>query len=366
MDLSPQEFTRRRQWLADVLCGREMVGEESPFADTADAVAHAHQEGVLALVAHGLQSRASDDALRLEFTAAARGATAIAMLRGAECERILATLAAADSPVLLLKGSALAWWLYPSPNLRECSDIDLLFASRDAVMRAARLLEVDGYVHGYGQGRHAYELVCRRSLSSTIQLDLDLHWGLNNAPVFARALDFGEVFAASIPITALGPNARGLSPVHALLHAGMHRAINLYTGIGDSLKWLYDVHLLAQRLDASEWTVLAHLCRERGLGGVCMASLEAASTWFGIGAPEVAMAALRATRGSADVDGERLHDWRYMHRMNLGALPPARRALWIWAKLFPNVSLMREMYASDGGFARLWCLRVRALLNKAR
>jgi len=366
MDLSPQEIARRRQWLADVLCGREMVDEAFPFADAADAVGQAHREGVLALVAHSLQSRASGDPLRLEFAAAARGATAIAMLRGAECERILATLTAAEIPVLLLKGSALAWWLYPAPHLRECSDIDLLFASRDAVVRAARLLDDDGYIHGYTQGRHAYELVCRRTLSSTIQLDLDLHWGLNNAPVFARALGFDEVLAASVPITALGPDARGLSPVHALLHAGMHRAINLYTGIGDSLKWLYDVHLLAQRLHPSDWTALEHLCRERGLGGVCVASLEAAATWFGVGAPAEVMATLRATRGPGDVDGERLHDWRYMHRMNLKSLSPVKRALWIWGKLFPTVSHMREMYASQGGFARLWSLRVTHLLKKAR
>src|SRR5512133_2972614 len=87
MDLSPQEIARRRQWLADVLCGRGGAGDVFPFTDAADAVALAHQEGVLALVAQGLRSRGSDDSLRLEFAAAARGATAIAMLRGAECER---------------------------------------------------------------------------------------------------------------------------------------------------------------------------------------------------------------------------------------------------------------------------------------
>jgi len=366
MDLSPQGIGRRRQWLADVLCGREGAREEFPFVDAAEAVAQAHREGVLALVAHGLQSRGSDDPLRLEFAAAARGATAIAMLRGAECERVLAVLAGADIPVLLLKGSALAWWLYPAPHLRECSDIDLLFASRDAVTSAARLLQGIGYAHGYGQGRHAYELVCRRTLSSTIQLDLDLHWGLNNAPVFARALGFGEMQATSLAIHTLGPHARGLSPVHALLHAGMHRAINLYTGVGDSLKWLYDIHLLAQRLGPTDWVALEHLCRERGVAGVCVASLEASATWFGHVVPTASMTALRAARGREDVDGDRVHDWRYMHRMNLRALAPAQRAFWIWGKVFPTVPHMREMYASDGGFARLWCLRVAHLFNKAR
>jgi len=97
-----------------------------------------------------------------------------------------------------------------------------------------------------------------------------------------------------------------------------------------------------------------------------VASLEAAAKWFGVGAPAAAMAALRATRAPGEVNGERLHDWRYMHRMNLKSLPPGRRALWIWGKLFPTVPHMREMYASQGGFARLWSLRVMHLLKKAR
>ncbi|WP_159015892.1 nucleotidyltransferase family protein [Cognatiluteimonas profundi] len=367
MDLSPQGVVRRRQWLADVLCARAGAADEFPFADVADAIRLARSEGVLTLVAQGLQGRAGDDPLRVEFAAAAKGATAIAMLRGAECERVLAVLAAAGIPVLLLKGSALAWWLYPAPHLRECSDIDLLFASRDAVTRAQRLLEGHGYDHGYAQGRHAYELVCRRSLSRSIQLDLDLHWGLNNAPVFARSLGFDELLAASIPLPALGPHARGLSPAHALLHAGMHRAINLYTGVGDSLKWLHDVHLLAQGLAPSDWETVVTLCRERGLGGVCAASLEAAATWFGDATPGFAMSALQATRHANGVDGKRLHEWRYMHRMNLKALSStAQRAAWIWGKVFPTVPHMREMYGSDAGWVGLWRERVVHLLHKSR
>ena len=365
MEMSPHVVAERRQWLADVLCGRTPDGASLPFADAFDVVQAARGEGVLTLLAERLRARPAADPLREAVVQAARGTTVIAMLREAECRRLLGLLDGAGIPVLLLKGSALAWWLYPAPHLRECSDVDLLFASREAVAQAAALLAANGYDRGYVQGEHAYELVCRRELSASFVLDVDLHWGLNNAPVFARAFDFDTLWAESIPLTALAPNARGLSPVHALAHACMHRAINLYTGIGDSLKWLHDLHLLAQRLQPAEWNELQASCERTGKGSVCAAGLQAAADVFGDAAPASALSALRLAGG--DVDGERVHDWRYMHRMNLRALPGfGARVGWLLRKSFPTLPLMREMYGRDKSVPALWAARARQLLRKAR
>jgi hypothetical protein len=365
MEMSPQRVAGRRQWLADVLCGRTPDAASAAFADTADVVRAARSEGVLTLLADRLRERPAADPLRDAVVQAARGSTVIAMLREAECRRLLALLDGAGIPVLLLKGSALAWWLYPSPHLRECSDVDLLFASREAVAQAAALLAANGYDRGYVQGEHAYELVCRRELSASFVLDVDLHWGLNNAPVFAGAFDFDTLQGSSIPLPALAPDARGLSPVHALAHACMHRAINLYTGIGDNLKWLYDLHLLAQRLSPAEWDALRATCERAGLGSVCAAGLQAAANVFGDAVPAQALMALRSARGG--VDGERVHDWRYMHRMNLRALPSLRARLnWLVRKSFPNLQLMREMYGRDKSVPALWAARARQLMRKAR
>jgi len=365
MEMSPQRVAQRRQWLADVLCGRTPDAASAPFAGTADVVRAARSEGVLTLLADRLRVRPAADPLREAAVQAARGTTVIAMLREAECRRLLGLLEGAGIPVLLLKGSALAWWLYPSPHLRECSDVDLLFASREAVAQAAALLAANGYDRGYVQGEHAYELVCRRELSPSFVLDVDLHWGLNNAPVFAGAFDFETLQASSIPLPALAPNARGLSPVHALAHACMHRAINLYTGIGDHLKWLHDLHLIAQRLSPAEWDELQATCARTGLGSVCAAGVQAAATVFGDAAPASALVGLRSA--GEGVDGERVHDWRYMHRMNLRALPSlGARIHWLVRKSFPNVQLMREMYGRDKSIPALWAARTRQLLRKAR
>ena len=369
MEFPPHRVVERRQWLAGVLCGRMRDDGTGPFHDEAAVVQSARAEGVLTLLADRLQARSASDPLRQAVTQAARGTTVIAMLREAECRRVLALLQSAQIPVLLLKGSALAWWLYPSPHLRECSDVDLLFASREAVAQAAELLATNGYDRGYVQGEQAYELVCRRMLSASFVLDVDLHWALNNAPVFAHAFGFDTLFEASTALPALAPNARGLSPAHALAHACMHRAINLYTGVGDNLKWLFDLHLLAQRLTPAEWDALRVACEQTGLGSVCAAGLQAAADVFGDAAPAGMLATLRSA-GDVDgraVDGSRVHDWRYMHRMNLRALPSLRaRVHWLWRKLLPTLPHLREMHGRDKSVPALWAARARHLLRKAR
>jgi hypothetical protein len=325
-------------------------------------LALAQEEGVTALVA----SRLPDTPVRTLMVDATRGLAAASMLRIAECERVFSLLAQVGREALLLKGSALACWLYPAPHLRECADIDLLLDSRDDVAEAARLFAGHGYALGYEQGETAYELVCRREGGGRMRMDLDLHWALNNAPVFARAFGFDELLAASIALPAIAVNARGLGPVHALLHACMHRAINLYTGVDDRLKWLYDIHLLADRLQSQEWDEVLRLCRERRLSGVCVAGLDAAADWFGPAAPAAVVTALRAMPLDGGVDGQRLHDWRYMHRMNLRALPGWRaRGAWLARKLFPTRAHLREMHGVDRNLAGLVLARVRALLRKA-
>ena len=47
--------------------------------------------------------------------------------------------------MLLLKGAALAYTLYPEPHLRERCDTDLLLPSREDAERAGRVLQTLSY-----------------------------------------------------------------------------------------------------------------------------------------------------------------------------------------------------------------------------
>jgi hypothetical protein len=265
-----------------------------------------------------------------------------------------------------MKGSALAWWLYPAAHLRECSDIDLLYSSREQAEMAVHLLADHGYALHHRPEDMSYELLCRREIGS-MHIDLDMHWRLVNAPLFAEVFGFEALQAASIPLPRLAPSARGLGPVHAFMHACIHRAANLTVGVGDGLKWLYDLHLLGQQMTTTDWSALQQQCDELGLSGICAAGIEVAADAFGKVVPASVLESLQEASTHEPLDVARLHDWKYMQGRNLAALPSLRlRARWLWQRLFPPVGYLRELYGADRSVASLWMKRVRRAIGRLR
>lgn len=362
-----QHVPMQRDWLAAVLAGT-VPSTLAVDSESADAlVACAIEEGVVALVHQRLDEDPSVSAsLRSTFAVAARESAIASLLREAECRRVLAVLQTADIPVLLMKGSALAWWLYSAAFLRECGDIDLLFSSRAQAQEAVRLLAAHGYALNHRPGDLSYELLCRREIG-LMHVDLDMHWRLVNVPLFAEMFGFASLLAASIPLPRLAVNARGLAPVHAFIHACIHRVVNLYLGISDSLKWLYDLHLLGQQLTMSDWLLLQQQCRQHGLSGICASGIEAAAQVFGPVVPATVLASLQEASTHEALDASRLHDWKYMQGRNLAALPSLRmRARWLWQRLFPPVGYMQELYGTDHGAASLLRQRLRRAIQRLK
>ena len=362
-----QRVPGQRDWLAAVLAGA-VPSTLTDGAESADAlIACAIEEGVVTLVHQRLtEDPCVSASLREVFAAAARELAVASLLREAECRRVLGVLLSAEIPVLLMKGSALAWWLYPAAYMRHCGDIDLLFPSRAKAQEAAGLMAAHGYVQQYSPDNMSYELLCRREVAS-MHVDLDMHWRLVNVPLFAEVFDFATLYAASIPLPRLAVNARGLAPVHAFIHACIHRAVNLYLGISDGLKWLYDLHLLGQQLTTSDWSALQQQCREHGLSGICAAGIEAAAQVFGTVVPGTVLQSLQEAGAHESLDTGRLHDWKYMQGRNLAALPSLRaRARWLWQRLFPPVGYMQELYGADRGAASLLMQRVQRAIRRLR
>ena len=190
---------------------------------------------------------------------------ALDMLREQDLIATLRGLSAARIEALLLKGTPLAYSHYPACGLRPRCDIDLLAAPADR-QKTQRVLEALGYRrrNGVSGALVSYEdLYCRND--GTIEHAIDLHWRVNNAQVFARALSHDEMHARSVPVPQLGEAAHALCPPHALLLACMHRAAHLGADghDADRLIWLYDIHLLARGMDANEWQQFADLCVAR-------------------------------------------------------------------------------------------------------
>ena len=265
---------------------------------------------------------------------------------------VLATLEAARVDVLVLKGAALGHWLYPSPWLREVSDLDLLFRSRQHAAVATDTLRDLGYRVACEPGRFSNEMSCRRLEQ---RVDLDLHWSLSAHPALGSLPGFDALQEHSIPLPTLAPGARGLGPVDALWHACVHRATNLSVpGVGDGLKSLLDVHRLASSLRETGWREFAHVCRAARISGIAVNALEASQTLFGTPLPEVVVDQLHAASAHDVLDARRLREWRYMKRSALRALPGIReRMAWLHELAVPPAPVLQMLHGESLSHKRL-------------
>ena len=330
----------------------------------------AAREGVSALALERVISGdiACPTIVRYGLTVAARTNAARSLLLQAETCRVLAHLADAGLPSLLLKGSALAYWLYPSAHLRECVDIDLLLASQAAAEQAARHLEALGYerqMRALPGDLTTYELTCIRQVAG-VPVEVDVHWGIGGAPVYASRLEVPELFAGSVLLPRLSPFARGLKPAHALMHAVMHRALNLHL-VGDRLKWLHDVHLLAGHFSAVDWQFILEIAGERGLADTCLAAFEASRDTLGTGIPTDVIEGLATAARTEPLQAARMSQWRYIQWRNLRALPNwCTRLRWMWQRIMPSPGYLQDMYGEQGGRAGSWWRYLRHGLGKFR
>ncbi len=287
---------------------------------------------------------------------------AIELVRKHEMVRVLDALARARVTVLVLKGTALAYSIYPAPVLRPRADTDLLIRSgdRDSVARTLETLgyripnAVSGELVSYQRG---YTLRDRFVIDHV----LDVHWRISNAQLFSLALDFDELLSRSIQLPTLGAHARGLSLVDALLLACMHRVHhfhsayrveNVSTPGRERLIWLYDMHLLVNAMTRGELMAFARRAEERGVRAVCGDGLEAARRCFGTPIAEEVMHVLRRA-GPREASAAQLstgHAGRLL--IELRALRRWRdRVALLGEHLFPPPAYMREKYAVSG---RAW------------
>jgi len=370
--------TQIRFWLAAIVCGGQ---EDRPQASLAELVAAAQQEGVVALVDGQLRQAQKEkvnpvgvtvsEELCQAFATAARQEVFVSMMQEGESQRLLALMAEAGISGLLLKGSALAYWAYPAPHLRACSDVDLLLPSRNAAEELARRLCAAGV--GYERSNTsgelvAYELMCRRHISDALKLEVDIHWRLANSPLFAEAFTFDELMAESIALLRLGPNARGLGLVHASIHACIHRALNLSIGVDDKLKWLYDLEVLMALFTLEDWQRTVDLSIKKGLAGVVLSGLRAAAATFGRQLPEKASMALQRAEMAESLDAKSLSDWRYMQRKTFQALPSlALRLRWLWQRIFPSKDYLAYLYGCENrNYAALMMHRLKKVTQQIR
>lgn len=367
--LPAQMKNSTRAWISRVISsGHAGAGLEGlPFDVVLEEAAF---EGVLPLLAWRLrQSHAWPElpaALRDGLERGAREAAVAALHRDAQLRRVSTCLASQGIASLLLKGPAFGRWLYPQPYLRVSGDVDLLFSSRVVAEQAAEALARIGFVRAFSPTSMTYEMSSRLWANGRVVLELDLHSRLVNVPAFMQMLTFDELWESSVALPEFGQELRVLCPLHAFVHACIHRAVDLYLQAPPMLKWVYDIHLMIERMDTGGWDGFLQLVRAKRASGVCLRSILDAVAEFDSPVQVRVLDALHRQAAEEPIDWRRLHDWRYMQWQNLKALPGTGAKLrWLCERVFPTQSHLRELHG-EGSWSTLMLRRMGRGLSRLR
>ncbi len=274
------------QPLIDLLTGQRPASTlTSDEARSIDSSAAFH--GVDGLIWQQLRKQQAED--HPGFAQLARRARLQAQWELSHCAAVadlLGRCVDAKIPLLLLKGTALAYSAYPAPSLRSRGDTDLLIEDKDR-QRTAAVLAQAGFKSTGPTSPTDLQAGYERIDPSGARHVIDLHWSASNSPLLENVWCFEELDARSQRLPALSPVARGLSKVDALIHACLHWAINRHvpyhygsdsrTG-GDRLIWLYDMKLLAESLDATDLADLHQQLSTKRLASVCLPALRSAQS----------------------------------------------------------------------------------------
>lgn len=300
-------------------------------------IAEAERHGVAGLLAH----RAGAE-LHPELSALRRRLMLEEGLRSAEMRRVMDALGGAGIRAVILKGSALAYTLYPEPWCRTRADLDLLVARADRAA-AGRVLQAAGYGPGdlvSGTWLMQQDLWERALVPDATQM-VDVHVEFTNRAFFAEHFPAAHGLAHAVPAPFAGPLAWQLDPADALIFSCVHRVA--HHSRDARLIWSHDVALQAAACTAEDVAQLVARAPAHGLAAICAQELGTArDTWGGragaladdvmaalgaAGAAEASRVFLVAGRGPAGdlwLDLGALKSWRDRARLVAEHLFPPR------------------------------------------
>lgn len=241
-------------------------------ADAAQLVESIEQNGIGPLVYARLSGWPIQSALRDVAIRAAAGETS----RLADLRAVLEAFEANGIRVLIIKGTGLAYDIYPSPELRPRGDTDLLIAESD-LETVRTILHERGYTSPLTSGD---TLAIRQQSFMRGGHVYDVHWDVANSPIVRDALPFEELLGRAIAVPRIAPNALAPSHVDALLLACIHRVAHHHDV--ERLIWLYDIHLLRESMSAEEHARFWRLAADRRVVAICERSIELADGWFAV------------------------------------------------------------------------------------
>jgi hypothetical protein len=346
----------QRQWLIAALSAQN---KPLPALDAqSDLAAAADAEGVLLMLAHALPQHPQRALLAPELLAgieqAARPALMAQLAMLAEQRRAIQALQSSGRPFLVLKGGALGHWLYAYPSLRLITDLDVLIADRSELPYLQSELGKLGYQLNAAAGsRIGLQQAFMKKGGPYGEYAVDVHWRLLNSMQLQHCFSFTELYESAIEFL---PGVKGLSPVHAMLHACAHRGLNLpfrhAEGVqrAQCLRWLWDIHLLAAALSESQWLELCRLCESKRLSALVLDGLQAALLECRSAVPATVLEDLQRQKLKHALTMRPFQSWPayQWHELRASADSISGRLQWLYQRLWPNVEAMRARYGHDG------------------
>lgn len=211
-----------------------------------------------------------------------------------ELRKVLRAFNEAAIQLLLFKGPALAYTVYPHAHLRTYHDIDALIHPAD-LERARELLSTMGYsfyeeyrTNVINSKRTGYNFTLKRE-DSWLEVLLELHTAPHESEI-GTDFDIAALWANAQPITILGETALTLNPVDHLLYLCWHYRFHSFS----RLLWLYDVVvLLRTHATTLDWERLLVLARRQHLATTVYYCLSWCHELFGVALPATVLSRLR-------------------------------------------------------------------------
>jgi hypothetical protein len=305
-----------------------------------------------------------DSLIRIQGRAAARE-----LFLEQEIAQDLNALAEARIETLLLKGTALAYTLYPAPELRPRCDVDILLRDKEAANQAWQLLKARGHERSAAVSGNlvSHQYSCARKVTADAGVVLDVHWKISNSNFFAQKFSFDKLHAQRIAVPALGPNAYALDPVHALIHALLHRIGHLGSSALERLIWIYDLDLICRGLEPEQWDALTEQVKRLELGPICRDGLQRTRELFNTPLPDGLMKRLEPADRRAYQQLALKHSNIRRTIFELRSLGSwGRRIRYLRETIFPDADYMRARFGASGrlGLALAYVRRFKGGIHK--
>ncbi len=167
-------------------------------------------------------------------------------------------MGADDIPAILLKGPAIATWLYDHPWERLYNDVDLLVAPENHG-RAESALRRLGYAAAWPPKRESVHHASTWTRGGDRPAAVDLHW---RVPLARNGAASWSVLSPETEALSIGPvTVQTLSPAARAMWTVVH-AVQHGVGSGKAMR---DLERALERANADTWDHAAELARRLGL-----------------------------------------------------------------------------------------------------